>query len=177
MGSGKSTLAAALAEQFGYEILQTDAVRRELLPDASGSARHNAGPYTPANRERVYDKLLSRAADVLNSEQSVVLDGTFLSAELLRRAAAVAACAQARLLVIRCQCPEEVARRRIAARLAIGPSLSDARPELYDLQRHELEELPQDVPSVVIDTTLDVAGQIAIVRRSILALNTHRQQQ
>ena len=176
MGSGKSTLAAALAERLGCEILQTDALRRELLPDASETTGYNAGPYAPANRERVYEELLSRAADVLNSEQSVVLDGTFLSAGLLRRAAAVAAGARAGLLVIRCQCPDEVSRRRIAGRLAAGPSLSAARPELYELQRQELEDVPTEVPGIVVDTTLDLAAQVEAVRRSMATATAHRQQ-
>jgi predicted kinase len=137
------------------------------------AAPHNAGAYAIASRQHVYEELLKRTMRALKARESLILDGTFLSAELLRRAADLAEGAQARLLVIRCHCPDEEARRRIAARVAAGPTLSDARSELYDLQRAELEAVPADISSIAIDTTLDLAKQVEHVRSAMSAITPH----
>jgi uncharacterized protein len=166
MGSGKSTLAAALADAFACPRLATDVVRRELFGAAKAPAGYDEGTYGKQNRERVYEELFARADRVLGDRISVVLDGTFLSAALLNRAAGLAAARRADLLVVRCGCPAAVARKRIADRAAAGGDPSEARPELYDRQKAEIEACPDRLACVEVDTTdpLDVQIDSVIVR-------------
>ena len=130
MGSGKSTLAAALAETFACPRLATDAVRRELFGATKSPVGYDEGTYRPQNRDRVYEELRARADRLLAERISVVLDGTFLTEALLDRAASLAADTRRGLLVVRCHCPDAVARKRIADRVAAGGDPSEARPEL-----------------------------------------------
>ena len=66
-------------------------------------------------------------------------------------------------VVIHCWCPDEVARQRIAKRLAAGGSASEARPELYDQQKAEEEPNPPEVRTIEIDSTLPDDEQVAQV--------------
>ncbi|MBI2826288.1 MAG: AAA family ATPase [Planctomycetia bacterium] len=166
MGSGKSTLAGALAEKFALDVLSTDAIRRDLFGAPDERADYAAGRYAPEGRRRVYDELLRRAEATLAARRGVILDATFLSAELLRRAVSMARTAEASALVVRCECPDAVARGRIAARIATGKGLSDARPEFFDEQLAELEAIPPDVPHLMVDTTAPLVERIdAVVAR------------
>jgi aminoglycoside phosphotransferase family enzyme/predicted kinase len=169
-GSGKSTLARAIAQQLAAELLQTDQVRRELFPASSQpAADFNAGIYRPELRQAVYDEMFRGAEALLRERISVILDGTFLSAALRRDAAALAAREQALFLLAECQCPDDVARQRIARRLAAGGDVSDARPEFFDLQRRE-EEPEASLQPLVVDTTAVLQEQVRFVLERLAEL-------
>ena len=180
MGSGKTTLAEALAETLGAELIQTDAVRREMFGPSPEPASFEQGVYRPENRQRVYSEVFRRAEQALQSGLSVILDGAFLAADERRQAWRLAETAGAIPLVVRCVCPPEVARERIAQRVAKGASLSEARADLYDLQSARLEpDTPGFVP-LAIDTTYGRGQQIASIAsqlRRLLAghLGQHRE--
>ena len=159
MGTGKSTLSAAVAETLGCDILQTDALRRELFGVSPAPHGFNQGTYARQTAS-VSTKSCFLAMRLLAQCETVLLDGTFLSAALLRRVAAVAAAANAPFLAVRCTCPEGVARQRVAVRMAAGGTLSEARPELLDRQLAESEDMPVELPHVMVDTTLPLEVQV-----------------
>ena len=78
-GTGKSTVARALADRLGIELLQTDAVRQELVRKGNCPADPPAAKYSANHRQQVYDEMLSSAEQLLDQHASVILDGTFLS--------------------------------------------------------------------------------------------------
>jgi len=173
MGCGKSTLAAALAELFACPRLATDAIRQELLGATKTPSNFDEGMYQPENRERVYDKLLDRAEGFLAERISVILDGTFLTAAWLDRASQLAAKRNSEFLVVRCVCPDDVARKRIADRAATGGDPSEARPELYDRQKAELRPCPDQLPCVEVDTTVSLETQVhAVIAKLRCAVGT-----
>ena len=152
-GVGKSTLATALSEELGLDLIQTDAVRRELFSAGDANAPFDQGLYQPANRQRVYDELLARAARLLKQGQSVILDGTFLTTELRQRVVTLGEQAPAATLLVACHCPNEVAAERIAARRQAGESLAESRPEYVWLQCGcDQPDLPH-FPTVRVDTS------------------------
>ena len=80
-GSGKSYFAKRLAECCGYEVLRSDAVRKELAglnPTDSAKAPFGGGIYTPEMTQKVYKTLMERAKEILTKGGKVVLDATFL---------------------------------------------------------------------------------------------------
>ena len=153
MGTGKSTVASALSEALGFDCLRTDLVRRDLFGTQLRSEAFGEGDYTAVNRQRVYDELFRRAAARLAVGVSVVLDGTFLAADVLIPARDLAASAGATFLAVRCECPDHLARRRVADRLAAGRDASQARPELFDRQKRERGAVPTDVATIHVDTS------------------------
>lgn len=163
MGTGKSTLAAALADRLGARLLQTDALRRELLGASDTPAAYGAGLYRGEMRERIYRALLAAAARELDAGCAVVLDGAFLRRSLRQEAVELAASRGYKALVIYCSAPRAVVLERLAARVAQGNSLSEARPELYDDQAREAEPPDAQEPALLLDTTACLAAQIEAV--------------
>jgi predicted kinase len=158
-GSGKSTLAETLSDTLGLEWLQTDGVRRQLLPSEAWSSVVERESYP------VYAELLRQAEGLLDQQCSVILDGTFLSSHLVQQAVDLARARQALPLVVECSCPTAVAQQRIRWRLRTEVSLSEATPGLYADQRHAWEPVPHGVSSLKISTTASLPSLIEQVLR------------
>ena len=130
-GAGKSTLARYLGEALGFEVLASDRVRKELAgldPETPAPAPYGRGIYAPEWTERTYRELFRRAGEVLFRGGRVLLDATFRE-ERWRRAFLQAARGWGvRSLILVCQAPEPVVRRRLAWPRQ-GPS--DAGWEVY----------------------------------------------
>jgi aminoglycoside phosphotransferase family enzyme/predicted kinase len=163
MGTGKSTLAAKLADIFDIDVLSTDYLRHQLLGASATPAAYGDGNYQPDLRERVYDELLRQAAELLETGRSVVLDGAFLTDCLRTRAYDVAHRRGAAFLHVSCSCPRQLSYARIQQRAEYGPSESEARTELYDLQARDFESPCADDPSITVDTTLTMSSQVDAV--------------
>jgi predicted kinase len=152
-GVGKTTLAGELAELIGMEHLQTDAIRREMFAAGREPFAYNEGPYSAENRNRVYQAMFERAARFVSAGLSVVLDGTFLTHDLQRRAASLAMDAGARPLLVNCTCPPQWAAERIEERRGQGGSFSEAQVATHRQQRQEEETPPADLPQCHVDTS------------------------
>jgi aminoglycoside phosphotransferase family enzyme/predicted kinase len=163
MGTGKSTLARALSKKLGLRLFHTDAIRRELFPLDCKEHAYGGGKYCAEHRQRVYDVLLNRGTEALNSGISVALDGTFLTSRSRAEAAERAQRAGAMLLLVECRCPGDVARQRIAERLRADKDLSEARPDLFVRQRCDEQGNPPGLESVIVDTTTSVNAQLDVV--------------
>lgn len=106
VASGKSTLATALARRLAIPRVVADRVREAL------TAPHEVG-WTPEFAAGVYAGLFERAAAVLASGRSVVLDACFPRAAHRREAASLAERHGAHFVFLHCDPPRDV----IAARL------------------------------------------------------------
>ncbi|WP_225860369.1 bifunctional aminoglycoside phosphotransferase/ATP-binding protein [Streptomyces triticiradicis] len=125
-GSGKSTLSGALADRLEATLLSSDRLRKELAgipPERSAAAAYGEGLYTPEWTARTYAALLDRAAVLLSSGESVVLDATWTSTDQRAAAQAVAERTSADLVALHCEVPDEVSAARLGAR---SPGPSDA---------------------------------------------------
>jgi aminoglycoside phosphotransferase family enzyme/predicted kinase len=166
-GTGKTTLAAALAEALGAELLRTDVLRKELFGTGPHVAPADGGIYQRQARVRVYAELHRRAGDLHARGISAVLDGTFATLDLLRQAQQLTANPRGAFLAIECRCRPQIAYERISRRLTEGRDASDARPEIYDIQRMRWEAWPADVPQVHVDTEEPMSVQIECVLASL----------
>jgi uncharacterized protein len=165
MGSGKSTLASALSRVLGASILRSDLVRKELAGAAAeGSSRHpfGAGIYTPVMTAATYDKLHELAMEGLRTGP-IIVDAAFPDPARRQSFLDTAAALGWPCLVLYCQCPETVARQRLAERERRGGDLSDGRPEIYSRQAAVFSPPEGDEPRLVIDTTRDVDYNVQLV--------------
>jgi predicted kinase len=96
--------------------------------------------------------MFRRATELSADGISAALDGTFSTAEALQKAQEVAADSRSLFLAIECVCRSEVAHERIYRRLAEGHDVSDARPELHDIQQMRWQPWTAAIPQVRIDT-------------------------
>lgn len=162
-GTGKSTLARALAASLGCDLLSTDVVRRARFGASGRDAGYGEDAYTPKNRAEVYEEIFRQAAGLLEERIPAVLDGTFLSAAQCGEAVDLARRYGADCCLVRCECPAEVALQRIESRRQRGGDASEARPELFEKQKAELEDLPGTFPLIRVDSQLRLKLQVAAV--------------
>ncbi|MHC5209212.1 MAG: bifunctional aminoglycoside phosphotransferase/ATP-binding protein [Planctomycetota bacterium] len=162
IASGKTTVADALAASLGLASVSADATRKHLagLPH---EARGPASIYSPEATAATQREVLRRAGLVLSSGRDVILDTTFQTAALRRRARALARENGARFLLVECRVPADVARARLAARTG---GVSDAREELlerFSAAWEGADELPAG-EHLVLDGTRPVDALVTEVR-------------
>ena len=151
-GTGKSTLAAGLARRFGWTMLRSDAVRRELAADPGAPALH-----TPQMDDLVYGTLLRRAADLAAVGESVVLDATWGDARRRADAADTALDAGTVLHELRCACDDATAAERAQARSERGDDVSDADAAVARLLAGRFAPWPS---ATVVDTSGDADASL-----------------
>ena len=151
-GVGKTTVSAAVAERLGATRLRTDVLRKELFAEPS---------YASEETEAVYAELGSRAAEHLDSGESVVLDATFREQARRDRVAAVAAEHEGRFRFVHVTCADSVVRERIAEREG---DASDADVAVYEQLKGEFESI--DRTHVHVDNSGTLAETRAQVERA-----------
>lgn len=112
--SGKSTCARAVSKVKGYEILSTDIIRLEVLKDEDIFDERVASDSD--KRALVYNELFKKADDLAYSVEGMVLDATFYSQILRKRAAGIAASHGMSFTIMEMKCPDDVCLRRISQR-------------------------------------------------------------
>jgi predicted kinase len=95
-------------------MLRSDIIRLEVLKGQDVFDEKVAGNMN--KRLSVYDELFRQAAETLKKSGCAILDATFITQELRKKAAEVAANNKKPLVIIRTQCPKEVSLGRIAKR-------------------------------------------------------------
>jgi predicted kinase len=99
---------------------------------------------------------------------SVVLDGTFSTLDILNQARGLAADRRSVFLAVECKCRSELARERIAKRLTSGSDVSDATPEIHDIQQMRWEPWPADFSQVRVNTELPLQMQVEHVIAALM---------
>ncbi len=166
-GTGKSTLAGELERELAAYRLGTDALRRfELFQGDSGNG-FDRGRYAPAERARVYQHLRESAIAALSQRATVVVDGTFGDAEERQSIYQAARRVDADVVFIECRCPLELARERVAKRRSTHES--EIRPEQLEQQARKRAPLSDELPTIVVDTSTDVATALS---ETIVALQS-----
>lgn len=142
-GSGKSYLARTLSAALGADLIQTDAVRRELFPDPR---------YTPGEAATVYMECHRRIAAALAGGACVIFDGTNLRERRRRTLYQIAERAGAKTIIVVAYASDEVIRARLRHRIeARDPEdQSDADLAIYLRMRQGVEPVPR--PHVVVNT-------------------------
>jgi aminoglycoside phosphotransferase family enzyme/adenylate kinase family enzyme len=151
-GTGKTTVASAIADEFGFAVISTDRVRRELPAVA--------GQYTPAAKDAVYEAVLLRTRRALELGESVVADATWGAPARRAAAEAVARETHSRLVRIECVAPVELAAARAQRRLVVGRDASEADAAVTRALAHDQQpwfEATQIDTSGPIDRALAAA--------------------
>src|SRR5262249_52864629 len=117
---------------------------------------------------RTFDELFRRAGVVLGSGRGIVVDATFRTRELRRRARELAARHGCRFLFVEATCDEATLRQRLRQRAA-GASVSDATESLLGRVQAEFEPVTELAPSehLAVRTTEPTPMQVGAVRAAI----------
>ena len=114
-GTWKTETAEEVSRIKGYPILRSDLIRLEVLKNEDVFDPKVAG--NMSKRMSVYDEVFRRADDLADkNDTGIILDATFVTQELRRRAAEVAARHNMTFVVMQTSCPQEVSVGRIERR-------------------------------------------------------------
>jgi predicted kinase len=141
-GSFKTETTEEISRIKGYPILRTDFIRREVLKGMDIFDEKVANNYEI--RKRVYDEMFKRAENALKDVKGVILDATFVTQELRRRAAAIAA-AQNKIFVIQqTHCSKDASVKRILRRTKENYESNALTEQAYINNVNKFEEVDLD---------------------------------
>ena len=113
-GTWKTETTEEAARIKGYPLLRSDLIRLEVLKNEDIFDEKVAADMS--KRTMVYDEMFRQADEGLKGDDSVVLDATFITQSLRKRAAEIAAKHNLTFVILQTDCPQEVSIRRILSR-------------------------------------------------------------
>ena len=134
-GVGKTLLSQRLADHHGYVHLATDEIRHDVARIPHGQhafAEPDQGVYSPELVDATYTEMIREASTLLDEGHGVVLDASWTLDRHRAATRALAAELGVDLVEFECVLDDDLARERIARRLANPDDPSDATPDLVD---------------------------------------------
>jgi len=171
--SYKTETTEVIARLKGYTILRTDMIRLEVLRGEDIFDEKVASNMD--KRKLVYDEMFRLAEELSGKGESVVLDATFVTQSLRRRAAGVAAKQGRRFVIQQTQCPQEISLQRISQRSKENYESNALTEQAYLNNKNrfeavDLEDLKSlypglDILHLLVDTTSDLEDEWLVVNR------------
>ena len=141
-GTWKTETSEEISRIKGYPILRSDLIRLEVLKGENIFDEKVASDM--GRRTMVYDEAFRRADRALEKNDSVILDATFVTQSLRRRAAAIAARHEKTFVILQTRCPQEVAIARILRRTEEAYESNALTEQAYLNNKKKLEEVDLD---------------------------------
>jgi len=171
-GTWKTETTEEVSKIKGYPILRTDLIRLEVLKGMDIFDEKVANNYEI--RKRVYDEMFKRAEETLQKDNGVILDATFVTQELRRRAAGIAAAQNKTFLVLQTNCSKDASINRILKRTKENYESNALTEQAYlnnlkkfeNVDLNDLKSLYPELPIVhlTVDTELDTPEDWYIIR-------------
>ena len=141
-GTWKTETTEEVAKIKGYPLLRTDLIRLEVLKNEDIFDEKVASDMN--KRTSVYDEMFARAEEILTKGDGVILDATFVTQSLRKRAAAIAAKHNLTFIIMQTDCPQEVAMARILKRTKEDYESNALTEEAYLNNKKKFEEVNLD---------------------------------
>ena len=174
--SYKTETTEVIAAMKGYVILRTDMIRLEVLKDEDIFDEKVASNMN--KRTLVYDEMFRLADEIAAKGMGVILDATFVTQSLRRRAAEAAARHGMSFVIQQTQCPREVSLRRISARSKENYESNALTEQAYTnnvkkfeaVDIRDIKAIYPDLPitHLLIDTTSDEVSQWFVIAKTSL---------
>ena len=137
----KTETSAEVAKIKGYPILRSDLIRLEVLKGEDVFDPKVAGNLN--KRLSVYDEMFRRADDAAG-EGSVILDATFVTQDLRRHAAEIAAKHGLTFVILETSCTQEVSVARLQKRTKEKYESNALTVEAYLANKRKFEPVDLD---------------------------------
>jgi len=141
-GTWKTETSEEISRIKGYPILRSDLIRLEVLKNEDIFDEKVASDMS--KRTLVYDETFRRANEALEKGDSVILDATFITQSLRRRAAEIAAKHNKTFVILQTHCPQEVAIARILRRTQEDYESNALTEQAYLNNKKKFEEVDMD---------------------------------
>jgi predicted kinase len=170
--SYKTETAEEVSKINGYFILRSDLIRLEVLKNEDIFDAKVAGNMN--KRLSVYDEVFRRADEqAAKSKGGLILDATFVTQELRRRAAEIADKNNMTFVILQTSCPQEVSLSRIKRRTKEKYESNALTEEAYLANKNkfepvDLEDLKKKYPTLkvthlTVDTCHDETDQWFVI--------------
>jgi len=173
--SYKTETTEVIAKIKGYKIIRTDLIRLEVLKNEDIFDEKVASDMK--KRELVYNEIFSLADELVAKGKGIILDATFITQKLRRRAAEVAARHNKIFVIQQTQCPQEISFKRISKRTKENYESNALTIQAYinnkkKFQPVDLEDLKRLYPSLhilhlLVDTTSDLIDDWRVIGKVI----------
>jgi predicted kinase len=162
-GTWKTETSQEISKIKGYPILRTDLIRLEVLKNEDIFDVKVAGDIN--KRQMVYEEMFKKAEALARKGKGVILDATFVTQNLRRRAAEIAAKTQIPFVILQTSCSEYASITRILRRTKENYESNALTKEAYIANQKRFEEVDLDdlkqrhpnltVIHLTVDTELD----------------------
>lgn len=158
-GTWKTETSQEISRIKGYPILRSDLIRLEVLEGENIFDEKVASDMS--KRAMVYDETFRRADEALERGDSAILDATFVTQSLRKRAAEIAAKHNRIFVILQTHCPQEVAIARILRRTKEDYQSNALTEQAYlnnkkKFEKVDLDDLKRLHPSLnLIHLTVD----------------------
>jgi len=162
-GTWKTETTEEVSRIKGYPIFRSDLIRLEVLKEEDIFDEKAASNMD--KRTSVYDEMFKRAEDSISRHDGLILDATFVTQALRKRAAEIAATNKRRLVILQTSCPQEVAIGRILNRTRENYESNALTEEAYLNNKKRFEEVNLDelksaypdlqITHLIVDTRYD----------------------
>jgi len=141
-GTWKTETSEEISKIKGFPILRSDLIRLEVLKGEDVFAEKVAS--NMSKRLSVYDELFRRAEALVQKSKNIILDATFVTQELRRRAAEIAAKHNMTFVILQTHCSEEVSLARILRRTKEDYESNALTREAYFNNKKKFEPVDLD---------------------------------
>ncbi len=142
-GTWKTETSEEISKIMGYTILRSDLIRLEVLKNEDVFDQKVAA--NMSKRLSVYDELFRRAEEqARKSKDGLILDATFVTQELRRRAAAIAAEHKMTFVILETHCSEKASLARISRRTKENYESNALTKEAYLNNKKNFETIDPD---------------------------------
>jgi len=158
-GTWKTETSEEISRIKGYPILRSYLIRLEVMKGENIFDEKFASAMS--KRTAVYDEVFRQADEALTKGGSVILDATFVTQSLRRRAAEIAAKHNKTFVILQTYCPQGVAIARILRRTQENYESNALTEQAYlnnkkRFEKVDLDDLKRLYPSLnVIHLTVD----------------------
>lgn len=171
--SYKTETTEVISELKGYRILRSDLIRREVLKNEDIFDEKVAS--SMKKRTLVYDEMFRMADEAAGKGEGIILDATFVTQSLRRRAAKVAADHGKTLVIQQTQCPKAVSLDRISKRTKENYESNALTEQAYTnnvnkFEPVDLDDLKQRHPALkmvhlLVDTTSNLTDEWVVINK------------
>jgi len=162
--SGKTITSQMIAKERGFQVLRTDTIRLDVLKNEDVFDQETASDMN--KRMAVYNEMFKRAGKMAEKGCGIILDATFITQALRKRAASIAAEHSMLFAIQENICPGDICIRRISERTKEDYQSNAISEQAYtnNLKRFEpvdIDDIKKLYPSLqILHFTVDSSSDV-----------------
>ena len=173
--TNKTETTEIIARVKGYTMLRTDIIRKEVLKGEDIFDEKMASDMD--KRNLVYDTMFTKADDLASKGRGVILDATFITQSLRKRAAEVAARYDRTFVIQQTSCPQEYSLNKISKRTKENYESNALTEQAYLNNKKKFEPVDLDdlkvtypklkIMHLIVDTASDSEDEWFVVGKTL----------